>query len=240
MKQSSRKIEEFGKKIRSDLTSPPREILVLSSSLQTLHSNLQSLLHIFTQCYEDRSKFYQDQLKQSRERSNIGTRNALQAEKGAYHSALLQLKEQHAKELRELTDQNMKSIAESEERIRQLTKEFSDLREETQLMNDLKRQVRDMDEKLQRAVLQARQEENHRAEERIAEIRAECQEMLREADNTLSRRRYQEEEFYQEKLDIQKQHQEEVVGLVRLEREKLEKQNQDLIRELSLQREQVQ
>lgn len=183
----------------------------------------------------------------------MGTRNALQAEKAAYHSSLLQLKEQHTKDLRDLAEVNIKSVLESESKIRSLTLEFDELRANSQLVNDLKREVQNVEERIQRAVEKAREEERYRSERTIQEVREQCQVLLREAEETLQSRQRNVDDYnqvplsspthphtrLQEKLALQKQHHEEMIQLLQLEREKVDKQNADLAKELQIQRENV-
>lgn len=167
------------------------------SSLQKLSSDLQSLLQVFTQCLSDSSRAYQEQLAHARERLNIGTRNALQAEKAAYHSSILLLKEQHAKELRDLAEQNMKSVLESEARIRALTLEFDDLRTNSQLVNDLKKEVQSVEDKIQRAIEKTKEEERYRYELKIQEVREQCQILLKEAEETVQKRQRNFDDYSQ-------------------------------------------
>ena len=78
MESSTRNNNNNNSNNNNNNSLPPREVLILISTIQKLQTDIQSLLQIFTQCILDRSKIYQEQLKQSRERSNMGTRNALQ------------------------------------------------------------------------------------------------------------------------------------------------------------------
>jgi ElaB/YqjD/DUF883 family membrane-anchored ribosome-binding protein len=169
-------------------SNPPRELLIVASATQKLYSDFQSLLQVLTQCLADSSRTYQEQLAHARERSNLGTRHTLQAEKAVYHTSLLNLKEQHAKELRDLAEQNMAAVLESESRIRALTLEFDELRANSELVHELKQEVRSVEERVQRAVEKTREEERARCELKVQEVRAQCQQLLKEADDTLHSR----------------------------------------------------
>jgi hypothetical protein len=127
----------------------------------------------------------------------MATRNALQAEKAAYHSSLLQLKEQHTKDLRDLAEVNMKSVLESESKIRSLTLEFDELRASSQLVSDLKREVQDVEERIHRAAEKAREEERHRSQRTIQEVREQCQVLLKEAEETLQSRQRNVDDYHQ-------------------------------------------
>jgi hypothetical protein len=184
-----KKFESSSSSLRSDRDPQlPRELLLLSSATQKLSSDLQSTLQVFTQCLCDSSRAYQEQLAHARERSNLGTRNALQAEKAAYHSSLLQLKEQHTRDLRDLAEANMQSVLESESKIRSLTLEFGELRASSELVSELRREVQSVEERVERAAEKAREEERQRSERTIQEVREQCQVLLREAEETLQSR----------------------------------------------------
>lgn len=167
------------------------------SSIQKLSSDVQSLLQVFTQCLTDSSKAYKEELAHARERLNLGTRNALQAEKAAYHSSILLLKEQHAKELRDLAEQNMKAVLDSESRIRSLNIEFDELRANSQLVHDLKKEVQNVEEKIQQAIQRTRDEERHRHEHNIQEVREQCQILLKEAEETIQKRQRNFDDYSQ-------------------------------------------
>lgn len=96
-----------------------------------------------------------------------------------------------------MAEQHMKSVAESEQRISAFTTEFEELRLNSQLVNELKKELKDVENKIQRAVEKTREEENHKAENRIHEIREQCQLLLKEAEETIQSRQKHLEEYHQ-------------------------------------------
>ena len=91
----------------------------------------------------------------------------------------------------------MKSAAESEQRIGALTAEFEELRMNSQLVSELKKEVKEVEDKIKRAIEKTRDEENHRTEIKIHEIREQCQLLLKETEETMHSRQHQLEEYHQ-------------------------------------------